>query len=428
MPMTPQLPIISGLAVVAALGLGSPAATGDADGLRLADDPRIDPSAFRVTEFAADLPYAAGMQMLSDRSLLVGVSDPTGGRFHRSTGKLLRLTDTDQDGVADDAGTYLHEDLPGGIVQMRLVGDLLVVNSQQARRASISFLRAGESVESAFELLGSIDFGFPEDHLHDTYALATRPGSDATSFELFFNVGGGNNAVNDSTPIPVTGLLEGELTPESLYRVRVAFDGEDVTIADPHLIAIGLRNAAGAAFHPANHDLYFEDNGFDVEDETDEPVSADELNMIPAAELGSSVPDFGFAHTYVAYRTGELVGDTGVQPIVAFQPIDGSEAQGPAEISFAPPRFPSGLNDGIFVTFHGRYSLGGLENEENPLMFVDPGTATYFEFIPNDVASIGHLDSVLATDDSLFLSDINRDGDMGSDTPRGAIYQIKAMP
>src|ERR671916_666229 len=49
-----------------------------------------------------------------------------------STGKLLRLTDTNNDGVADDAGTYLNDSLPGAIVQMRRAGNLLIVNSALA--------------------------------------------------------------------------------------------------------------------------------------------------------------------------------------------------------------------------------------------------------------------------------------------------------
>src|SRR4051812_16465035 len=74
----------------------------------LATDPRIDSSRFRVTTFASGLPYTTGMQQLSDGSLLVAINDPTGGKYYASTGRLLRLTDTNHDGVADDAGTLLN--------------------------------------------------------------------------------------------------------------------------------------------------------------------------------------------------------------------------------------------------------------------------------------------------------------------------------
>ena len=44
------------------------------------------------------------MMTLSDGSLLVGVSNPVGGAsYFNSTGELLRFTDTNGDGVADNA-------------------------------------------------------------------------------------------------------------------------------------------------------------------------------------------------------------------------------------------------------------------------------------------------------------------------------------
>src|SRR5262245_12219982 len=75
----------------------------------LASDPRIDPNKFRVTTFAANLPYPTAMQQLPDQSILVAENDPTGGTFYASSGKLVRFTDANHDGVADDpAGTVLN--------------------------------------------------------------------------------------------------------------------------------------------------------------------------------------------------------------------------------------------------------------------------------------------------------------------------------
>ena len=51
-------------------------------------------------------------------------------------------------------------------------------------------------------------------------------------------------------------------------------------------------------------DLYLQDNGIDVEDATDDQVSADELNLLAAPEIGSTVLDYGFAANYTEYRTG----------------------------------------------------------------------------------------------------------------------------
>ena len=400
----------------------------------LAAHPRIDPSKFRVTQFASGLAYPTGMLKQSDSSLLVAINDPTGGRYYASTGKLLRLTDANHDGVADDAGTYLNTNLPGAIVQMRRAGDLLVVNSAIPTGASISFLRPGAGPASPFTLVGTLNLPFAADHMHDTYALAVRPTATPDAHEIYFNIGSRLNAQNTTTTVNVSGMnISGSwvLQTESLYRLTLIDTGDGAAVSNPRQIARGLRNAAGIAFHPTTGDLYFQDNGIDGGSESADPVSADEINVIPAGQVGGpSLPNFGFAGDYVQYRTGTRVGSGGVQPVVTFQPFGPTqtEAEGAAEIAFAPPNFPDELNDGIFVGFHGRFSTAGVANEENPLLYLDLATNEYFEFIPNSVPTIGHLDNVLATDDSLFVSDMTAAGNIFTTTAAGAIYQITAIP
>ena len=63
-----------------------------------------------------------------------------------------------------------------------------------------------------------------------------------------------------------------------------------------------------------------------------------------------------------------MFGSGGVLPIETFQPIpmpSGSESEGISEIAFVPPSFPTALQGGLFAGFHGRFSLGGVANEEN---------------------------------------------------------------
>ncbi|HVT82508.1 MAG TPA: hypothetical protein VHM90_17840, partial [Phycisphaerae bacterium] len=148
--------------------------------------------------------------------------------------------------------------------------------------------------------------------------------------------------------------------------------------------------------------------------------------------VGVGVPNFGFAGDYIQYRTGLHVGSGGVAPIAVFQPhpnpLTGSESEGANEIAFAPALFPSGLNNGVFIGFHGRAFDFGLANEENPLVYYDLGTGQYFDFVSNDLTTIGHLDGLLATADSLFVSDINSGGTLATSTPDGRIYQIQVVP
>ena len=54
-------------------------------------------------------------------------------------------------------------------------------------------------------------------------------------------------------------------------------------------------------------------DGIDGLVDINEPTSADELNRIPREEIGTSIPDFGFPHDYIQYRTGQRIGSGGVQ-------------------------------------------------------------------------------------------------------------------
>jgi len=367
------------------------------------------------------------MQMLSDGSLLVGSSVPSaGGNFFNSTGQLLRLTDTNSDGVADAAPQVLATNLPAGITSVRRVGQLVFVTSAAAD--AITVLRSGAIPSDAITTVGSIQFTFPSDMEHRTYGLAVRSAGPSTH-EVLFNLGSRYNEINDAATVAASGLIGGALAPESIYSMMVQDSGTSVTISNVHQIASGLRNSVGIVFAP-NGDLYFQDNGIDGSPDPNEPLSADELNRIQAAGVGGSVEGFGFASTYQQYRTGVNVGSTGIAPLVTFQPIpmpDGSESEGPNEIALAPAIFPQGLNGGLFVGFHGRFNLGGLANEENPLVYADPSTGEYFHFIPNDIDVIGHPDGLMTTADSLFVSDLSS-GSMFTANATGKIYQIKYLP
>ena len=193
-----------------------------------------------------------------------------------------------------------------------------------------------------------------------------------------------------------------------------------------------MRNPAGYDWHPVSGDLYFQDNGIDGVPDPNEPTSADELNFIAEADLGGAIEDFGFPDDYIEYRTGDIIGGGKIQPLVAFTPIPdpatGAEGEGPSEIAFAPPGFPPGLNDGMFIGMHGKFNLGGVANEENPLVYVDLTDNSYFHIISNTEAGVGHLDGLLATDDRLYVADISPGGSLsGVDIGTGVIYQIRSI-
>jgi hypothetical protein len=392
-------------------------------------DPRVDPNDYRMTTFATGLNFPYAMIELSDGSLLAAVSKPAAGSFYNSTGQLLRLVDANQDGIADGPGTILYTGLPGSLTALRQSGNLIFVTSSQAGSEQIDFLRAGATPASPLTFLGSINFSFTANWEHTTFELAVRPSvSSPGDTDLFFNVGSPANQTSTTTPVPISGLITGGVLDSSIYMVTVHDTGGTPTVSNLTQIATGLRNAAGMAFSQSGT-FWFQDNGIDGGGNPEEELSADEMNRLTASQIGGPVENFGFPSTYTDYFTGKQVGNTGIPPTVAFLPSadGGVEIAGATKVTFAPPQFPRGLNYGMFVGFHGIFDGGGSANDENPVAFVDPHTDTFFPFIAASQAGVGHLDGLMATQDSLFLADISTNGDIFNTAQGGAIYQIKAL-
>lgn len=428
-PGRPAAPALVALALVLATGPASGALPFSIGG------PGVNPDQFRVTAFATGLNYPVGMAELSDGSILVTSTDGPG--YFSSTARLVRLVDANRDGFADGPATTLISGLTGGLSSVRISGGLIFVTGQSR---PIYVLRRGATPASSLTEVGRLTLTYPSGWLHPHSALQVRttPGAPNTH-ELFFQVGSrANFAVTTQTvALASTGLggLTGTLKGDSIYSLTLVDGGTSVRATNLQQIADGLRNPSGFAFHPESGDLYFEDNGIDGLVDANEPHSADELNVLPADRIGGTGPGtvefYGFPSNYTAYRTGTIVGGQGYQPLAAFQPlpspITGAESEGPNDIAFSPPAFPPSLNDGVFVSFHGKFGQGGLNNEENPLVFVSLATSNYFHVIPPRLPGVGHLDGLLSTADSLFVSDIATNGNLSTAAGRGVIYQIKAL-
>ena len=393
--------------------------------------PGVNPGDFRMTTFATGANFPIGMVELDDGSILVAESD--GGFFGSGSGRLVRYVDDDQDGVSDSKSDVANVPF-GGLTTLRRAGDL-VFTTGQGRGKPISIYRLGANPTDPLTQVGSMTLNYPDGgwlHPHSALSVRDTPGVPG-SYDLVFQLGSKTNAdlttdtVGFTSDIGVSGTLNGD----ALYMVTITDNGSSVSGSNLTQIATGLRNSAGHAFHPDTGDLWLQDNGIDgiAPTPAQEPTSADELNVIAAADIGGAIEDFGFPSTYVEYRTGNQIGSTGILPEFAYLPIpnpaDGSEAEGPNDIAFAPSTFPEALSNGVFVTMHGQFSQGGLANEENPLVFSNLDDSQYFHFIGNDERSVGHLDGLLTTQDSLFIADLSPRGGLGSrEANTGVIYQI----
>src|SRR4051812_11230756 len=376
--------------------------------------PGVRPADFRVTVFATGIDYVLGMDELSDGSILAAITD--GPNYFSGNGRIVRFVDANRDGIADGPGKTLFSGLQGGLTSLRVAGDLVFVTGQ---KKPIAILRLGATPDASLTMVGKINFAYPNTSwLHPHSALAVRGlPTGLIRYEIIFQLGSRENFA--TTPASATvGISSAEITGvsgalfgDSIYSVTLVENSGTLTAESLTRLASGVRNPAGFLFHPTTGDFYFEDNGIDGVVDANEPTSADELNVIRAADYGGAVDHFGFPTNYIEYRTGGFAGGIEYRPLVAFLPLpnpsNGEESEGPNDIAFAPPGFPDGLNDGIFVGFHGKFTLGGAQNEENALVFVDLRDKSYFHFIRSATPGVGHLDGLLTTRDSLLVADLS---------------------
>jgi hypothetical protein len=399
-----------------------------------------DRARFTVTTFASGLAFPTSMTTLADGSLLVATS-ASGTNFNlwkSGTGSLVRLVDSDADGIADGGPQVLATGLPGLMTSVRRVGDTIVALSSQIGKETITFLRTGSSAAAPLTVAGALRFAFPAGFEHTTFALAARATAGG-GVDVYFNVGAKANSISTSSTATVglsgigVSFTTTTMLPDSVYRVTMTPQEGAPVVSAPVRIAAGLRNAAGMVFDEAGN-LWLQDNGIDTPGDRGTSLSADELNFIAAADLGSTVPDFGFAATYTSYATGTVVGPTeGVTlPAIAFLPLAGEKNEGAVEIVLSPAGFPADFAGGGFLGFSGVAGAAGLANDENPVVFFDRDTGSYFHFIENQ--QMGHPNGLLATADALYLSDLSTIGVTAGTVggvpadAAGAIYMITAVP
>lgn len=408
------------IAVLLSLLLLAPAAAQETPQLPLQEGVPLN-----AATFATGLNFPVGLTVLPGGALLVGTSNPTGGSYFSSTGELVLLTDENADGIADAGPAVVATGLAGAVTAVAIANDLVFVTSVASGDERIQILRGGGDWLGPYELLGEIIFSF-QGFGHQSYGLATRPSSEnPDAIELFFNIGArGNDTAGGS--VPLGGLLSGRLPDASIYMTTITDTGDALELSDPVQIASGLRNAMAFGFHPETGDLWITDNGIDGLEDVWASYSADELNMIFADQIGGEVEHFGFPTTYTLYDTGEVVGADGIPPVVAFLPLSGAENEGVASMVFTPQSFAAPFGSGVLIGFHGQYDLSGLENEENPLLFVDLETLDVSTIGPPAATGIGHLDSMTATEDAIYVADMCAGSSLAHAQPCGKIYRITA--
>jgi len=387
--------------------------------------PGVTSDQFRVTQFASNLPYTTGMQILPDNSLLVGVTNGPDYMFSNSSG-LVRLADPANTGTAG-APVSVYSGFSNPVQGVKLIGNNLVAVSHISPGGSqITFLQMGANPNDAYTNVGEIAFSSTETRAIHYITMETRPaGGGAT--DLFFSINAGEAT---TASVNVSGLINGSIPLNSVGRVTVTPGAGAPAVSGLQQIANGLRNPGGIVIQRSTGNMYINDNGFDNH-QTFQPVNADELNRILAGAIGAGVANFGWPDTYTMYRTGAVVGSTGLSPLAVFQPIPdpltGAESLGASEMALAPGLFPTGLNNGLFIAFYGTWEQGGAGNTTGPLLYYDFLTGEYRPFITSGQSGIGHLSSLVANGNTLYIGDLSATGAIRQGRSNGVIYQIQAV-
>jgi glucose/arabinose dehydrogenase len=417
----------------------------------------IDPSLqnqFSITPFATGLDFPNGIVQLGDGSLVIGTAQGNGFFDPQSKGQLVRFQDNNGDGVADTKtvlydGSIVGNNLPGGITAIRSIDNYLFVTSDLSSQSRISIFQQGADLSAnSLMLKGSLNFSYPAGFVHPSSALAVRQ-TGAQQYELFFNLGSvGNNQATAPGTVTLNGgnFTSATISGDSLYKIPITV-GSNLDISAPVLVATGLRNAAALEIDPTTGALYIGENGIDglPPKQPNDALTTDELNRLTVAELASpTVENFGFPNYGVKSGApgvfvdgiGQIVDPTNsgtINPLVAFQPIPdpltGNRSQGVASIAFAPTAFPTGLNNGVFLGFFGRFNYQPGDDLANPLVYYDLGTGQYSDFLSSKFpgGDFGHFTSLLSTQNSLFAVDIAPGSGAlfsAAGLGKGTIYQI----
>ena len=380
----------------------------------------VSGGSLNVSTLATGMSFPYSMQA-SNGFVLAGVSNPqSGGDYLSATGGLVQI-------APNGTQSSVYSAFPAAVQSVRRITDNLYAVAQAGTDTTqITFMQPGAHPGDSFTNLGAINFAASNAGEIFNITLATRqtPGQNG-SYDLFFSMNGDTDHTQSTGSATLSGLASGSLEYNSIAKVTVTPTGGAPTVTGLQEVAKGVRNTAGMVFDAAGN-LYLGDNGWDVPN-TSTPQSADELNFLAASAIANgTIADFGFPNNYIDYATGTFVGGNGIAPLAAFLPQNGNASLGIAEMALAPVNFPTGLNNGLFVSFYGKWEQAGANNNTGPLLYYDFGTGHYSTFIASGQTGVGHLTSLTSTADALYIGDMNSYGTVRHGPIDGVVYEIQA--
>jgi glucose/arabinose dehydrogenase len=303
-------------------------------------------------------------------------------------GDVLRLTDTDADGIADEQ-TTVAADLP-------LVHGIVFRGAQVYLATATQVLLADVDASGGFARPAVIIDDLPDGGQHPRRTLGISPED-----ELFISVGSSCDACEESNE-------------EHATMLRATLDG-----ATRSIFASGLRNTIGFAWHPTTRQLWGMDHGSDWRGDD---IPPEELNAI--MEGG----DYGWPYCY---------GDRRIDPVIQDPPHSTKETycamtrapelwtqahKAPIGFTFATgASFPAEYQDDAFIAMHGSWNRFPPTGYEVVRLVFDDGVPQRFEpfvtgFLSDDGSStFGRPAGVAVASDGALLF---------SDDTSGVIYRV----
>ena len=197
------------------------------------------PDGFSIQVYNADVPNARAMTMAPDGTIFVGT---------RRAGNLYAIRDADQDQVAEQTFTIDTDlNMPTGLVFHQ--GSLYVAVVNRLLR----YDNLLDNLDNPPEPTVLVD-DLPDRRHHGWRFLEVGPDN-----RLYMPIGAPCNICDE---------------PGFAVIVRMNLDGSDRTV-----VAEGVRNSVGLAFHPENGDLWFTDNGRDMMGDNLPPCELNHLSQ-----------------------------------------------------------------------------------------------------------------------------------------------------
>lgn len=344
------------------------------------------PAGFEISIYARGMEEARSLALSDNGVLYVGTRGAVGAD---AIGKVYAIPDNDGDGVGDEVITILEGlNYPNGVTWHD--GDLYVAEISRILR----YPDADNNLRN-MPVPEVVTDSLPTEYQHGWKHIDVGPDG-----KLYVPVGAPCN------------ICEIEGVFGTILRMNL--DG-----SNQEIVARGVRNTVGFAWHPDTGDLWFTDNGRDLWGDT---VPPEELNRVTDAGQ-----HFGFPHRYgkglVDIEFPTTMRDTEFTPAVLEMP---AHTAGLGLEFYTGSQFPAQYRGQLFAAYHGSWNRNPPQGYLIRLMRFENGTAQSYEDFasgwlvedPNEAGRLVYwgrpVDFEQTPDGSLLVSDDHN----------GVIYKI----